>query len=131
MASHVSSLGTDTDTFRLQRRYCRQTDRHQCRLCVGGQREFVGRPFPDDPRQLFTEGIVVPPGPAYQSVEGPRGELGCYIVSKGGSRPWRMHWRAPSFAAVQVLPAMMTDELVADIVATLASSDPVLGDVDR
>jgi NADH-quinone oxidoreductase subunit D len=81
--------------------------------------------------KLFTEGIIVPPGSAYQSVEGPRGELGCYIVSKGGARPWRMHWRAPSFAAVQALPPMMTDALVADIVAALASSDPVLGDVDR
>ena len=81
--------------------------------------------------KLFTEGIVVPPGTAYQSVEGPRGELGCYLVSKGGARPWRMHWRAPSFAAVQALPAMMTDSLVADVVAALASADPVLGDVDR
>ncbi|MGI9665606.1 MAG: NADH dehydrogenase (quinone) subunit D [Acidimicrobiia bacterium] len=81
--------------------------------------------------KLFTEGIVVPEGTAYQSVEGPRGEVGCYLVSKGGSKPWRMHWRAPSFAAVQALPAMMTDSLVADVVAALASSDPVLGDVDR
>jgi len=81
--------------------------------------------------KLFTEGITVPPGTAYQSVEGPRGEVGCYLVSKGGARPWRMHWRAPSFAAVQALPAMMTDSLVADVVAALASSDPVLGDVDR
>ena len=81
--------------------------------------------------KLFTEGIVVPSGTAYQSVEGPRGEVGCYLVSKGGARPWRMHWRAPSFAAVQALPPMMTDALVADVVATLASADPVLGDVDR
>ncbi len=81
--------------------------------------------------KLFTEGIVVPPGTAYQSVEGPRGELGCLMVSKGGARPWRMHWRAPSFAAVQALPPMMTDALVADVVAALASADPVLGDVDR
>jgi NADH-quinone oxidoreductase subunit D len=81
--------------------------------------------------KLFTEGIRVPPGTAYQSVEGPRGELGCFLVSKGGARPWRMHWRAPSFAAVQALPAMMTDSLVADVVASLASADPVLGEVDR
>lgn len=81
--------------------------------------------------KLFTEGINVPEGTAYQSVEGPRGELGCLIVSKGGSRPWRMHWRAPSFAAVQALPVMMTDSLLADVVASLASADPVLGDVDR
>ncbi|MCB1245663.1 MAG: NADH-quinone oxidoreductase subunit D [Acidimicrobiia bacterium] len=81
--------------------------------------------------KLFTEGIVVPAGTVYQSVEGPRGELGCLLVSKGGARPWRMHWRAPSFAAVQALPVMMTDSLVADVVASLASADPVLGDVDR
>jgi NADH-quinone oxidoreductase subunit D len=81
--------------------------------------------------KLFTEGIVVPPGEAFQAVEGPRGELGCYIVSKGGSRPWRMRWRAPSFAAVQALPPMMTDSMVADVIAALASTDPVLGDVDR
>ncbi len=81
--------------------------------------------------KLFTEGIRVPEGAAYQSVEGPRGELGCYLVSKGGSRPWRMHWRAPSFAAVQALPVMMTDSLLADVIASLASADPVLGDVDR
>jgi NADH-quinone oxidoreductase subunit D len=81
--------------------------------------------------KLFTEGIVVPPGEAFQAVEGPRGELGCYIVSKGGSRPWRMRWRAPSFAVVQALPPMMTDSMVADVIAALASADPVLGDVDR
>ena len=81
--------------------------------------------------KLFTSGIEVPPGTAYQSVEGPRGEIGCYMVSKGGTKPWRMHWRAPSFAAVQSLPAMMSGALVADLIAALASTDPVLGDVDR
>jgi len=81
--------------------------------------------------KLFTEGFKVPAGEAYRAVEGPRGELGVYLVSKGGARPWRIHVRAPSFAAVQALPAMMTDSLVADIIATLASADPVLGDVDR
>ena len=81
--------------------------------------------------KLFTEGVNVPAGTAYQAVEGPRGELGCYIISKGGARPWRMRWRAPSFAVVQALPVMMTDSLIADVIATLASTDPVLGDVDR
>ena len=74
---------------------------------------------------------MVPPGTAYQAVEGARGEVGCHLVSKGGSRPWRMHWRAPSFATVQALPPMITDSLIADLVASLASTDPVLGDVDR
>jgi NADH-quinone oxidoreductase subunit D len=81
--------------------------------------------------KLFTSGIEVPPGMAYQSVEGPRGEIGCHLVSKGGTKPWRMHWRAPSFAAVQSLPAMMSDALIADLIGALASTDPVLGDVDR
>jgi NADH-quinone oxidoreductase subunit D len=81
--------------------------------------------------KLFTEGFRVPEGEVYRAVEGPRGELGVYLVSKGGPRPWRIHVRAPSFAAVQAFPVMMTDSLVADIVATLASVDPVLGDVDR
>ncbi len=81
--------------------------------------------------KIFTEGFKVPAGEVYQAVESPRGELGVYIVSTGGARPWRVHVRAPSFAHVQALPVMMTDSLVADIVATLASTDPVLGDVDR
>jgi len=81
--------------------------------------------------KLFTSGIEVPPGTAYQSVEGPRGEIGCYLVSKGGTKPWRMHWRAPSFAVVQSLPAMVSDSLIADLIAALSSTDPVLGDVDR
>ncbi len=81
--------------------------------------------------KLFTEGPKVPAGETYQAVESPRGELGVYLVSDGGAKPWRLHVRGPSFAAVQALPVMMADSLVADIVATLASVDPVLGDVDR
>lgn len=81
--------------------------------------------------KLFTEGVSVPPGNAYQAVEGPRGEIGAYIVSKGGPKPWRLRWRAPSFAVIQALPAMMTDSLIADVIAALSSTDPVLGDVDR
>ncbi len=81
--------------------------------------------------KIFTEGFKVPEGEVYQAVEGPRGELGCYAVSKGGAKPWRIHMRTPSFNHVQALPAMMTDTLIADMIATLASTDPVLGDVDR
>jgi NADH-quinone oxidoreductase subunit D len=54
-----------------------------------------------------------------------------YMVSSGGAKPWRVHVRAPSFVHVQALPVMLTDSLIADLVATLASTDPVLGDVDR
>jgi NADH-quinone oxidoreductase subunit D len=81
--------------------------------------------------KIFTEGFKVPPGEAWQSVESARGELGMYLVSDGRAKPWRLHVRGPSFAAVQALPAMLTDSLIADMIATLASADPVLGDVDR
>ncbi|MDJ0499216.1 MAG: NADH dehydrogenase (quinone) subunit D [Acidimicrobiia bacterium] len=81
--------------------------------------------------KLFTSGYKVPVGETYRAIESPRGELGMYIVSDGRERPWRMHARTPSFNHVQALPTMMTDSLVADIVATIASADPVLGDVDR
>jgi NADH-quinone oxidoreductase subunit D len=81
--------------------------------------------------KIFTEGFKVPEGEIYQAVESPRGELGMYLVSDGGPKPWRLHVRTPSFANVQALPVMLTDSLIADTVATLASVDPVLGDVDR
>jgi NADH-quinone oxidoreductase subunit D len=81
--------------------------------------------------KLFTEGFKVPPGETYVAVESPRGELGCYLVSDGGSKPYRMHTRAPSFANLQALPIAMADSLMADTVATVASMDPVMGDVDR
>jgi NADH-quinone oxidoreductase subunit D len=81
--------------------------------------------------KIFTEGFTVPAGETYVAVESPRGELGCYLVSDGGGKPWRMHTRAPSFTNLQALPIMMADSLVADTVATIASLDPVMGDVDR
>jgi NADH-quinone oxidoreductase subunit D len=81
--------------------------------------------------KIYTEGFQVPEGEVYVAVESPRGELGCYAVSDGGSKPLRMHMRTPSFANLQALPIVMADSLVADTVATIASLDPVLGDVDR
>ncbi|HWB88241.1 MAG TPA: NADH dehydrogenase (quinone) subunit D [Acidimicrobiia bacterium] len=81
--------------------------------------------------KLFTEGFKVPPGETYVAVESPRGELGCYIVSDGSAIPYRMHTRAPSFYNLQGLPIAMADSLVADTIATIASMDPVMGDVDR
>ena len=81
--------------------------------------------------KLFTEGFKVPPGETYVAIESPRGELGCYLVSNGGSKPYRMHTRGPSFANLQALPIAMADSLMADTVATIASLDPVMGDVDR
>jgi NADH-quinone oxidoreductase subunit D len=81
--------------------------------------------------KLFTEGFKVPPGETYVAVESPRGELGCYLVSDGEAIPYRMHTRAPSFYNLQALPIAMADSLMADTVATIASMDPVMGDVDR
>ncbi len=81
--------------------------------------------------KIYTEGFKVPEGETYVAVESPRGELGCYLVSDGSAQPLRMHTRAPSFANLQALPIMMADSLVADTVASIASLDPVMGDVDR
>jgi NADH-quinone oxidoreductase subunit D len=81
--------------------------------------------------KVFTEGFKVPEGEVYVAVESPRGELGCYMVSDGSARPFRMHIRGPSFVNLQCLPYMMHRGLVADAVAVISSIDPVLGDVDR
>jgi len=81
--------------------------------------------------KLFTEGFNVRAGEVYVAVESPRGEVGCYLVSDGGSHPYRMHWRGPSFANLQALPVMMRGGFVADGIAIISSLDPVLGDVDR
>src|SRR5215471_9008478 len=81
--------------------------------------------------KLWTEGIRPPAGEAYVGVESPRGELGFYIVSDGSGRPIRVHERAPSFANVQVLPRVTEGGLVADVVACIASFDPIMGEVDR
>ncbi|MDQ3940676.1 MAG: NADH dehydrogenase (quinone) subunit D [Actinomycetota bacterium] len=81
--------------------------------------------------KLMTQGYTVPAGEVYTAVESPRGELGCYIVSDGGTSPYRCHVRDPSFANLQALPAMVEGGLIADLIASIASIDPVLGGVDR
>ncbi|MFM7063410.1 MAG: NADH-quinone oxidoreductase subunit D, partial [Actinomycetes bacterium] len=81
--------------------------------------------------KIFTEGYKVPEGEVYVAVESPRGELGCYLVSDGSSRPMRMHVRAPSFVNLQTLPHMMRDSFLADTVAIISSVDPIMGEVDR
>ncbi len=81
--------------------------------------------------KIFTEGFKVPEGEVYVAVESPRGELGCYMVSDGRSKPYRMHIRGPSFVNLQSLPAMMRGGLMADAVAVISSVDPVMGEVDR
>jgi NADH-quinone oxidoreductase subunit D len=81
--------------------------------------------------KIFTEGFKVPEGEVYVAIESPRGELGCYLVSDGSSKPFRLHIRAPSFVNLQSLPVMLHGGLVADAVATISSVDPVMGEVDR
>jgi NADH-quinone oxidoreductase subunit D len=81
--------------------------------------------------KLFTEGFKVTPGETYTAVESPRGELGCYLVSDGSNRPYRLHIRAPSFVNLQALAPMLRGGLIADAIAVISTVDPVLGDVDR
>ncbi|MCB0932823.1 MAG: NADH-quinone oxidoreductase subunit D [Mycobacterium sp.] len=81
--------------------------------------------------KLVTEGIRVPAGQVYSAVESPRGELGVHMVSDGGTRPYRVHYRDPSFTNLQAVAAMCEGGMVADVIAAVASIDPVMGGVDR
>jgi len=81
--------------------------------------------------KLVTEGFTVPVGQAYQVIEAPRGELGVHVVSHGGTKPYRVHFRDPSFNNLQSVAAMCEGGMVADVVAAVASIDPVMGGVDR
>ncbi|WP_344319905.1 NADH-quinone oxidoreductase subunit D [Streptomyces macrosporus] len=81
--------------------------------------------------KLVTEGFRVPPGQAYAAVESPKGELGVHAVSDGGTRPYRVHFRDPSFTNLQTMAAMCEGGQVADVIVAVASIDPVMGGVDR
>lgn len=81
--------------------------------------------------KIFTEGYKVPEGEVYVAVESPRGELGCYMVSDGSAKPYRMHIRGPSFVNLQTLPVMLRGGAIADAIASISSVDPVMGEVDR
>ncbi|WP_189170442.1 NADH-quinone oxidoreductase subunit D [Pilimelia anulata] len=81
--------------------------------------------------KLVTEGFRVPPGQVYQAIEHPRGELGVHAVSDGGTRPYRVHYREPSFINLQAIPALSEGGLIADVIAGGASLDPVMGGCDR
>ncbi|CAB5239427.1 unannotated protein [freshwater metagenome] len=81
--------------------------------------------------KLVTEGFRVPAGQAYVAIESPRGELGVHLVSDGGTRPYRVHFREPSFHNLQATSAMSEGGMVADIIGAVASIDPVMGGVDR
>jgi len=80
---------------------------------------------------IYSQGFTVPVGDSYVPVEGPRGEHGCYVVSDGTNRPWRVKMRAPSFMAIQALPSLVQGGLIADVVAVIGSTDVVMGDCDR
>ncbi|NJC68672.1 NADH-quinone oxidoreductase subunit D [Planosporangium thailandense] len=81
--------------------------------------------------KLVTEGFRVPAGQVYVQIEAPRGELGVHAVSDGGTRPYRVHYREPSFVNLQAIPAMAEGALIADVIAGGASLDPVMGGCDR
>ena len=81
--------------------------------------------------KLVTEGFRVPAGQVYTAIESPRGELGAHVVSDGGTRPFRVHFREPSFNNLQSTSAMCEGSMVADIIGAVASIDPVMGGVDR
>ncbi len=80
---------------------------------------------------IYSQGFSVPAGDAYVPVEGPRGEHGCYVVSDGSNRPWRVHMRSPGLMASQALHKFVVGGMIADVVAVIGSLDVVMGDVDR
>jgi len=81
--------------------------------------------------KLWTEGFRPPEGEVYVRVESPRGELGCYLVSDGSPKPWRVHFRTPSFIHLSMLPHLAKGHLIADLVGIIGTIDIVLGDADR
>jgi NADH-quinone oxidoreductase subunit D len=126
--------------------------RQAWRIIKQGREKFPGGPVViDDPKivpppktdiqhsmealihhfKLVSSGFNVPEGHIYQAVESPRGELGMYVTSAGGNKPWRVRWRPPSFYNLQALKALAPGNLIADVVAIIGSLDPVFGEVDR
>ena len=81
--------------------------------------------------KLVSEGYRVPAGEVYLPIEGPRGEEGCYVVSNGGAKPWRVHFRAPSLLTIAAAPTLCQEHLIADLIAITASLDTLMGDSDR
>jgi NADH-quinone oxidoreductase subunit D len=81
--------------------------------------------------KLVTEGFRVPPGEVYYPIEGPRGELGCFVRSDGSSKPARVHMRDSSFTNLQAFPDMVRDGYIADFIAAIAMLDPIVGGIDR
>ncbi len=81
--------------------------------------------------KLVTEGFRPPAGRLYEAIESPRGEFGCFLVSDGGPKPWRIHFRAPSFVSLQVTAMMSERRYIADLIAVVGSLDGVMGEADR
>jgi len=81
--------------------------------------------------KLVTEGFRVPAGEVYHAIEGPRGELGCFVLADGSSKPARVHFRDASFVNLQSFPDMARDSYIADMICSLGMLDPILGGVDR
>jgi NADH-quinone oxidoreductase subunit D len=139
------------DRYRVRMDEMRQSTRIVAQ-CIERLEEMQGEPWIADDRKvvlppreelhtsmeslihhfkIVTEGYRVPEGEVYVTVESPRGECGCYVVSDGGPRPWRVKFRAPSFVALEATATCMRDAAVADLVAIVGSLDGVMGEVDR
>jgi NADH-quinone oxidoreductase subunit D len=144
----LGEKGDVYDRFRIRMEEMRQSmrivlqalDRMPSGPFVSDNRKYVPPPRSELGRsmeavihhfKLWTEGFTPPAGSVYVPVESPRGELGCLLVSDGGPLPYRVHFRAPSFANLQALPILSRGHFVADLVAIIGSIDIVLGDVDR
>jgi NADH-quinone oxidoreductase subunit D len=147
----VFENGDVYDRYRVRMEEMRQSTRIVAQ-CLDRLEEMEGEPWIVDDRKivlppreelhtsmeslihhfkLVTEGYRVPEGEVYVATESPRGELGCYVASDGGPRPWRVKFRAPSFVALEATATCMRDALVADLIAIVGSLDTVMGEVDR
>jgi NADH-quinone oxidoreductase subunit D len=147
----VYSNGDVYDRYRVHMDEMRQSTRI-VEQCLDRLEEMEGEPWIADDRKvvlppreelhtsmeslihhfkIVTEGYRVPEGEVYTAIESPRGELGCYVVSDGGPKPWRVKFRAPSFVALEATATCMTDALIADMIAIVGSLDTVMGEVDR
>ncbi len=107
---------------------------------VSDDRKYIPPPKPEAKKNmeqlihhflLYSEGFKAPEGEVYHAIEAPKGELGVFLVSDGSNKPYRMHWRGPSFVNLQSLPQMAKGRFIADLVAIIGSIDIVLGEVDR
>jgi NADH-quinone oxidoreductase subunit D len=147
----VYPAGDVYDRYRVRMDEMRQSTRI-IRQCVDRLEELRGAPWIADDRKvvlppreelhtsmeslihhfkIVTEGYLVPEGEVYVAIESPRGECGCYLVSDGGPKPWRVKFRGPSFAALEATAACSRGALIADLIAIVGSLDGVMGDCDR